>query len=126
MQETPFANLSIGIDIAEVKRFAKMRPADPLAQRLFTHKELREIFGGGDSAQKLAARFAAKEAIMKAIGQTIDFGLIEVVSHGGKPPVVRFLEETWASKYTVQISLTHEKQLAVAVCLVYKSSKEEV
>jgi holo-[acyl-carrier protein] synthase len=61
--------VGVGIDVVPVARFAEALSRTPsLAARLFTADELRTPSGGERSAESLAARFAAKEALAKAIG----------------------------------------------------------
>src|SRR5215831_6310877 len=59
-----------GVDIAEVHRIAAAvkRFGDRFLKRVFTPAEIRYCLGKTNTAERLAARFAAKEAGMKAIG----------------------------------------------------------
>ena len=61
--------VGIGIDVVPVARFAAALERTPsLAARLFTPAELTTAAGQPRSAESLAARFAAKEALAKALG----------------------------------------------------------
>jgi holo-[acyl-carrier protein] synthase len=61
--------VSVGIDVVLVDRFAKALERTPLlADRLFTDSERMTSSGNPRSAESLAARFAAKEAVAKALG----------------------------------------------------------
>jgi holo-[acyl-carrier protein] synthase len=61
--------VGVGVDIVPVERFAESLARTPgLADRLFTPAERRTAGGGDRSAESLAARFAAKEAVAKALG----------------------------------------------------------
>ena len=61
--------VGVGIDVVPVERFAGALARTPtLADRLFTQKERVTDTGGARSAESLAARFAAKEALAKALG----------------------------------------------------------
>jgi holo-[acyl-carrier protein] synthase len=61
--------VGVGIDVVPVARFAESLERTPsLAARLFTPEELVTAAGASRSAESLAARFAAKEALAKAIG----------------------------------------------------------
>ncbi|AGL14498.1 holo-ACP synthase [Actinoplanes sp. N902-109] len=61
--------VSVGIDVVLVARFAAALERTPLlADRLFTEAERVTRTGGARSAESLAARFAAKEAVAKALG----------------------------------------------------------
>jgi holo-[acyl-carrier protein] synthase len=61
--------VSVGIDVVLVERFAQALDRTPLlAGRLFTEGERMSASGHPRSAESLAARFAAKEAVAKALG----------------------------------------------------------
>jgi holo-[acyl-carrier protein] synthase len=61
--------VGVGIDVVPVERFAAtLRRSPGLLRRLFTDAELRTGTGGTRTAESLAARFAAKEALSKALG----------------------------------------------------------
>ncbi|KUN34206.1 holo-ACP synthase [Streptomyces longwoodensis] len=61
--------IGVGIDVAEIERFAASLERTPgLAQRLFVERELLLPSGGRRGVASLAARFAAKEAVAKALG----------------------------------------------------------
>lgn len=118
--------VGIGIDAVEVDRFRRVlqrRPA--LAARLFTEGELAYGRRWHDPAPRLAARFAAKEAVMKALGVGIGafaFRDVEVVSSpSGAPSVVlRGGAHAVASRMGVEgwrVSLTHTASLAEAVAV---------
>ncbi|MBL7257009.1 holo-ACP synthase [Paractinoplanes lichenicola] len=61
--------VAVGIDVVLVERFARALERTPLlATRLFTEGERQTSTGNPRSAESLAARFAAKEAVAKALG----------------------------------------------------------
>ncbi|HEY3715913.1 MAG TPA: holo-ACP synthase [Jatrophihabitantaceae bacterium] len=61
--------VGVGIDVVPVERFARALLRTPaLAERLFTPDEQLTDTGGRRTAESLAARFAAKEALAKALG----------------------------------------------------------
>ena len=61
--------VGVGIDVVPVERFAAALERQPgMAERLFTAAELVTPHGEPRSAESLAARFAAKEALAKALG----------------------------------------------------------
>jgi holo-[acyl-carrier protein] synthase len=61
--------VGVGIDVVPVDRFAAtLRRSPGLLRRLFTETELTTGSGGMRTAESLAARFAAKEALSKALG----------------------------------------------------------
>ncbi|MBI5483467.1 MAG: holo-[acyl-carrier-protein] synthase [Deltaproteobacteria bacterium] len=81
----------IGIDIVATSRFQRFLDDDSaIIERLFTQAERDRCAGRKDSASCLAARFAAKEAFMKALGTGLRDGIswhdVEVVNDTlGKP-----------------------------------------
>jgi holo-[acyl-carrier protein] synthase len=61
--------IGVGIDVVPVARFAEaLQRTSSMAARLFTEHELLTPSGEPRSAESLAARFAAKEALAKALG----------------------------------------------------------
>ena len=61
--------MALGIDVVLVERFARALDRTPLlGDRLFTEGERLTVSGSPRSAESLAARFAAKEAVAKALG----------------------------------------------------------
>lgn len=83
--------IGIGVDIVDVERFKWMiRRTPDLVDRLFTPGEQRTPDDRPRSAESLAARFAAKEAVVKALGEVASLrpGDCEVVvGENGKPGV---------------------------------------
>ena len=117
--------VGIGIDAVEVDRFRRVLRRRPgMAGRLFTEGE-REGTSGRDPAARLAARFAAKEAVMKALGVGLGafaFHDVEVVSEESGAPslVLRGGAEALAGRLGVEgwrLSLTHTESLAQAVAV---------
>ena len=115
--------IGVGIDVVPVHRFAETLVRTPaLRDRLFTAAEQRTPSGAPRSGESLAARFAAKEALAKALG--VPGGLswhdAEVAVGGsGRPSlVVRGTVAAAAASAGVRswhVSLSHETGLAAAV-----------
>jgi holo-[acyl-carrier protein] synthase len=80
--------VGVGVDAVSVDRFRRLLERRPrFASRCFTEGEQSDAGSSADRAQSLAARFAAKEAVMKALGTGIGaFALtdVEVRRTGGK------------------------------------------
>jgi holo-[acyl-carrier protein] synthase len=108
----------VGIDLLDIARLEAALARRPgLAERLFTKAELDYARGRARPGQHLAARFAAKEAVIKALGTSVPLRDIEVVS--GEPPRVKLhgrAAET-AGATEIAISLTHSRETAAAVAL---------
>ncbi|MFG2572858.1 MULTISPECIES: holo-ACP synthase [unclassified Streptomyces] len=115
--------IGVGIDVAEIERFAASLERTPgLARRLFLDSELLLPGGGRRGAASLAARFAAKEALAKALGAPP--GLLwtdaEVyVEESGRPRLrVRGSVAARAAELGVtgwHVSLSHDAGVASAV-----------
>ena len=118
--------IGIGIDAVEIDRFRRVLARQPgMAARLFTEGERAYGERQRDPAPRLAARFAAKEAVMKALGVGLGafaFHDVEVVSATSGAPslVLRGGAAALASERGVldwRLSLTHTDHLAEAVAV---------
>ena len=121
----------VGVDLVEVARIraARQRWGDRLLKRLFTEGELGYSLDSAQADQRLAARFAAKEAFLKALGTGLSLGArwreIEVVSDGGGPPMLRLTgrsAEIFRSRGIARsfLSLSHGTDSAVALVVLEK------
>ena len=88
--------VGVGIDLVEVDRVARLLRRRRAAERLFTAGECETAGRGPMRAQRLAARFAAKEAVYKALGGhgPLGFQDIEVVRPAGRPAEVHLRGRT--------------------------------
>jgi holo-[acyl-carrier protein] synthase len=112
--------VGIGIDLLEIERLERALERHPrLADRVFTEAELAYARERARPGRHLAARFAAKEAVVKALG-TAGFGLREIEILAGEPPRVRLEGKAAAAAAgrEVNVSLTHSRESAAAVALV--------
>jgi holo-[acyl-carrier protein] synthase len=119
--------LGIGIDIVHVGRIRHWESVPGLVERFFHPDEVADARsrGSGESLS-LAARFAAKEAFGKALGTGlagIRLGDIQVVNdRNGRPEIV--LHASALARLgaiggaRVHLSLTHERDNAVAVAVI--------
>jgi holo-[acyl-carrier protein] synthase len=111
--------VGVGIDVAEIERFSRaLRRTPALAERLFTERER------GLPARSLAARFAAKEALAKALGAPR--GLLwtdaEVVSGPDGQPSLKVTGTVAAAAQqagvtTWHLSLSHDGGIATAIVI---------
>jgi holo-[acyl-carrier protein] synthase len=109
----------VGIDLLEVGRLERAMDRHPrLAERVFTAGELAYARDRPRPGRHLAARFAAKEAAVKALGLR-DFGLREIEVLSGEPPTLKLHGRAAAAarerKLDLRVSLTHSQELAAAV-----------
>jgi len=113
--------LKTGIDLIEIDRFSQAyeRHGERLLTRLFTDQERRET---QERIESLAARFAAKEAVSKALGTgigAVEWKEIEIIRGEAQEPMIRLhgKAEDLAKKMglvTWAVSLTHNRDLAIA------------
>jgi holo-[acyl-carrier protein] synthase len=111
----------VGIDLLEIDRLERALERHPrLAGRLFSRDELAYAADRARPGRHLAARFAAKEAVVKALGHSGGLGLGEVEVLAGEPPRVRLRGSAAeaAAGRTIEISMTHSRELASAVAIV--------
>jgi holo-[acyl-carrier protein] synthase len=114
--------INIGVDIVELSRVDEVLAewGDKFLARVFTEREI-EMYG--DRKESLAARFAAKEAVIKALdaaGRGVSFKDIEVLSSASGRPVVRLTGKAReiadaASIKDLTVSLSHSRTNAVAM-----------
>ena len=115
--------IGIGIDVVPVERFAESLTRTPgLRDRLFTDTEQRTSSGSARSGESLAARFAAKEALAKALGAPGDLhwhdAEVTVGEHGRPHLEVRGTVAGRAAQLGVSswhVSLSHDGGIASAV-----------
>jgi holo-[acyl-carrier protein] synthase len=124
--------IGIGIDVVHVDRLLRWRNIPGLLERYFHPDELRAALAkGGGANLSLAARFAAKEAFGKALGTGLTGIVLKDVMvenhHNGKPEIrvfntaLRALKKSGAAR--VHISLTHERDNAIAMVVLEASSE---
>lgn len=116
------ASPGVGIDLIEIDRIERALSRRPnLAGRLFTEDELTYANARRRPARHLAARFAAKEAAIKALGGGVAAKQIEVVA--GPPPRLRLhgaaAERARDLGAGLSVSLTHSRDNAAAVVVAW-------
>jgi holo-[acyl-carrier protein] synthase len=118
----------MGIDTIEINRIARLYAEyrDRFLDRIYSREEKKYALRFSDPAPRLAARFAAKEACMKALGTGWNSGVrwrdISVVNdRSGKPALqlrgkARQVFEQLSGS-AIQISITHDKTHATAIVI---------
>ncbi|WKX72044.1 holo-ACP synthase [Streptomyces sp. XD-27] len=117
--------IGVGIDVAEIDRFADAMERTPsMAERLFLERELFLPSGERRGIASLAVRFAAKEAVAKALGAPggLHWTDAEVVTEdSGRPRLaVRGTVAARAAELGVRhwhVSLSHDAGVASAVVI---------
>ena len=116
--------MRIGVDLIEIERVRRALERYPgFRDRCFTAAEQAYCDSRANPAQHYAARFAAKEAVGKALGSGVLFTWREVEIRGRPKPGVALSGRTkaWADRLgagAIDLSMSHSRDLATAVCLV--------
>jgi len=126
--------ISCGTDLVEISRIrrATERLGQRFLERVFCPNEIADCLPGGQwsatSAASLAARFAAKEAVAKALGtgiwrQGITWTDIIIQRQANGAPMIELTGSARAAYQRIggcdlAISLTHERDLAMAFCVL--------
>ena|SRR3989338_1702509 len=119
MQE--FKHLGVGTDIEDISRFRNLdrKSNSDFLDKIFTKKELDYSFSKANPHQHLAARYAGKEAVVKALGslgkQGIDYKDIEILNDGKGIPKVNFNHD---AQLNIRISLSHSNDRALAFAII--------
>jgi len=118
------ALVGVGIDAVDIARFRQALQRRPqLGERLFSAAERAEAAQAADPVASLATRFAAKEAVMKALGTGLwayPVRDVEVLSVAAADPVLRFGPRAAAcatdrGAVGWYVSLTVDRSVAMAV-----------
>jgi holo-[acyl-carrier protein] synthase len=117
--------VGVGTDLVGVRRFETALLRTPtLRDRLFSHAERHTASGAPRSVASLAARFAAKEAAVKALGAPAGYRLLdcEVVAAAEGRPSLRMTGVLAEASGTLgvrtwHVSLTHDAGIAAAIVI---------
>ncbi|MDW8021235.1 MAG: holo-ACP synthase [Nitrososphaerota archaeon] len=124
----------IGVDIQDLRKFRRIinRGGDKFLGKVFTEREIGYCYRFRDPVPHLAARFSAKEALIKAlkpmlVGRSFDWNEVEVVSSSGKP-IFNFSERLKKifkelGVREVELSLSHSGNYAVAVVFIHRNAE---
>lgn len=117
----------IGIDLVKIERMKQAvdKWGEKFLRRVFTETEINYCYGKSYPYTSLSVRFAAKEALIKAIGGAAAIPLtdIEVVNNKNGKPAIKAkgkLEEFFRenSVHNAHLSLSHEKDYGIASVII--------
>lgn len=120
--------IGIGIDIIEIDRIKESvnKFGDAFLNKIYTQNELDYCLAKFNKYQHLAARFAAKEAIYKALSGTwhkvASWRNIEITNEKNGLPVVNFsgkLKDYLSTDKEIKISISHSDNYVACVALIY-------
>jgi len=121
--------IGIGIDIIEIERIKRSVDTygDSFLNKIFTQNELDYCLSKHNKYQHLAARFAAKEAIYKAMASSWEkdttWKSIEITNESNGLPVVKLfgkLNEFISDDKDIKVSLSHSDNYVACVAIIYK------
>ena len=112
----------VGIDIVEVDRFKKKKYEKNkiFYKKIFVCSEINYCLKFKNSAERFAAKFAIKEAVIKSIFEKIHFIDIEIIYKNAKPGIK--LRNSLQKKYNFLVSVSHEKDFAIGIVIAKKIS----
>lgn len=116
----------IGTDIEGTNRFKDCGKKSHFLSKIFTENELDYCFSKEEASTHLAARFAGKEAVIKAFSsigvKDIFFKDVEILNEKDGIPYVKLNKD---DKVNIKISLSHSKEFAVAFAIVFGAEHYE-
>ena len=114
--------VGVGIDIVDIDRVKELMSANRyFKKRVFTEWEIAYCKDKKKKWQHFAVRFAAKEAVWKALGKGgIALNNIEIRNKKSGSPEIKFNNKSLHKNYQIHISLTHSEHQAIACAFVTK------
>lgn len=116
--------IGTGVDITEVRRLRQAieKWGETFLNRVFTKEELDNAKTRGSFYQHLAGRFAAKEAVFKALGDAdLNWKDVQILNDKQGRPYCKILNER-NKKIQVHISISHVKNYATAFAIITQKS----
>ena len=114
-------DIGIGVDLVEMKRFRSISDDSSFFARVYTERELEYCRAFSDPVPHLAATFAGKEAVLKAIGirEGTPIKEIEILRDREGAPYVEYSLPT----HRIIVSLSHTENYAAAVALAIPAGR---
>jgi len=115
---------AIGVDLEDIARFKKNINNERFMAKIFTEKEIKYCKRFSSPESHLAARFAGKEAVFKALNGRdaangdVLFSDIEILNHKNGSPYVNMKRKHLKNRFNYFISLAHTKRSAVAFSVI--------
>lgn len=114
--------IGTGVDIVEISRIKEMAVKNPrFLKRVFSADEVAYANKGKKWAERLAVRFAAKEAVWKALGRDdVALSSIAVTRMTSGKPTIDLSRLRVPKNWAAEIALSHCEEYAVAHCIIYE------
>ena len=106
--------LGVGVDVVKIDRIRRAMERPRFLGRIFTPAE-QEIVRIADEA---AGRWAAKEAIIKAVGYRLPWHKMEILRDRYGKPVARLHRDIGKGPVNIHVSITHDAGLAIAFAVL--------
>lgn len=127
----------IGTDIVEIKRIkdAIENWGERFLKKIFTKNEISYCYKKKDPYPHLAVRFAAKEAVIKAVSledrfiKIPHFKNIEILNYPSGKPFINLLgslKKSFQGVFVIHLTLTHERNYAMAMVVLERKKSQEV
>jgi holo-[acyl-carrier protein] synthase len=116
--------IAVGADVIEIERISAVLARFPgFARRILTEKEWALAGGRRDATSFVAGRFAAKEALAKALGGRFSWQDVEILPNGDGAPCVALRGRAAAAAEGVRValSISHTRSVATAVAIAMPS-----
>jgi len=123
--------LGIGTDIIEISRIKQSieKYGESFLKKIYTSTEIDYCKNKANKYQHYAARFAAKEAIYKALAsgwqKAVSWQDLDIINEANGMPQVRMfvkLKEFLADDKSLKLSISHAENYVTCVAIVYKNS----
>ena len=114
-------NFSIGCDLEEIKKFESRISDECFLKKVYTKKEMEYCLNKANPAPHLAARWCAKEAVIKALFglgiNSVEFIKIEIINTAeGYPEVC--IHDRRCKDFETRVSLSHSGDMAMATAII--------
>jgi holo-[acyl-carrier protein] synthase len=112
-------HFGVGVDIIEVKRVESLiKKNTRFIKRVFTETEISYCTSKANQYQHFAARFAAKEAFFKALGQKINWTDVGIKNLPSGKPVLDIKSGLNLPFKNAEVSISHLKEYAIAAVIL--------
>lgn len=124
--------MGVGVDIIEIDRIQDSvdKYGDRFLDKIYTKSELKYCLSKSSKYQHLAARFAAKEAVYKALTtgwhEVATWQDIEISNEPNGMPLVTLkgkLKSYLSTDKSLKISISHSRDYVICMAIVYKNSE---
>ncbi|MEK6544655.1 MAG: holo-ACP synthase [Elusimicrobiota bacterium] len=114
--------IGTGVDIVEIRRIREMAKKNPrFLKRVFSAEEVAYAYKGLKWAERLAVRFAAKEAVWKALGHDdVALSSIAVTRMASGKPTIDLSRLKVPKNWVAEVALSHCDEYAIAHCIIYE------